>query len=76
MKRPHPYTAMYRFLLLVGLLCSLAAGRAWAQDATPLTVGEPITRDLGAHDLQHPIIVHGVLTLTVCIMPLFVPSLR
>lgn len=41
---------MYRFLLLVGLLCSLAAGRAWAQDATPLTVGEPITRDLGAHD--------------------------
>lgn len=41
---------MYRFLLFLGLLLSLVASRAGAQDAVPLTMGTPITQDLGAHD--------------------------
>ena len=41
---------MYRFLLVVCLLSLLALGRARAQDAIPLSIGEPITRDLGSHD--------------------------
>ena len=41
---------MYRFVLFLGLFSSVVASCAWAQDATPLTIGEPITRDLGAHD--------------------------
>ena len=41
---------MYRFLLFLCLFASLAASRTWAQDATPLTIGEAVTRDLGSDD--------------------------
>ena len=39
----------HRLLLLVCLLFALVPGRAGAQEVTPLTIGEPIARDLGAH---------------------------
>ena len=40
----------------------------------PRRLARPFVAPYFAHDVAHPIIVHGVLTLSVCL--LFVPSLR